>query len=130
MWKFSINGSIGPNDIVCCVKAKMGNRWKRSTQEQTEEDISTPNKQDTTKTPTEKAQQNLLKCHLQYGHMPFGILVQAAQQGILPKNIITKEYPKCPSCLYGKSTRQRGQSRRDIVRGITDHLPVPTFPCR
>ena len=75
-----------------------------STQEQTEDDSSTPNEKDTTKTPTEKAQPNLLKCHLQYGLMSFGILVQAAQQGILPKNIITKEYPKCPSCLYGKST--------------------------
>ena len=71
--------------------------------EQVEQDLSAPSKQDTIKTPTDKAQQNLLKCHLQYGHMPFGILVQAAQLGILPKNIITKDHPKCPSFLYGKS---------------------------
>ena len=43
--------------------------------------------------------------------MPFSILVQAAQQGILPKNIITKDYPKCPSCLYGKSTRHAWRTK-------------------
>ena len=82
-----------------------------STQEQTKDDSSAPNNKDTMKTPTDKAQQNLLKCHLQCGHMPVGILVQAAQQGILPKNIITKEYPKCPSCLYGKSTRRAWRTK-------------------
>ena len=36
--------------------------------------------------------------------MPFGILIQAVKNGLLPSNIIAKEYPPCPSCLYGKST--------------------------
>ena len=98
-----------------------GKSLSKSPQDQTDENTSTPSQQDLPKTPTDKAQENLLKCHLQYGHMPFGILVQATQQGILPKNIITKEYPKCPSCLYGKSTwhawRTQNPSRNDRTTG-------------
>ena len=62
-------------------------------------------------TPEDKAQQNLMKCHLQYGHMPFGILIQAAKNGLLPSNIIAKEYPPCPSCLYGKSTHRSWRTK-------------------
>ena len=51
----------------------------------------------------EKAQYNLMK-YLQYGHMPFGILMQAAKACLLLSNIIAKEYPPCLSYLYGKST--------------------------
>ena len=57
-------------------------------------------------TDKEKAQKNLMRCHLQCSHMPFGILMQAAKQGLLPKNIIAKEHPPCPSCLYRRSTRR------------------------
>ena len=49
-----------------------------SPQEQTDENASTSSQTDLPKTRTDKAQENLLKCHLQYGYMPFGILVQAA----------------------------------------------------
>ena len=67
---------------------------------------STPSQQDLPKIPTGKAQENLLQ-------VPPPVWSYAFQhpspsrtyQGILPQNIITKEYPKCPSCLYGKSTR-------------------------
>ena len=101
-----------------------GESLSESPQDQTDENTSTPSQQDLPKTPPDKAQENLLKCHLQYGHMPFGILVQAAQQGILPKNIITKEYPKCPSCLYGKSMCRTWRTK--IPHGII--APLWTKP--
>ena len=49
--------------------------------------------------------------HLRYGHTPFGILRNAARQGLLPKAILTEETPKCPSCLYGTGHRRNWKTR-------------------
>ena len=47
-----------------------------------------------------------MAAHLRFGHTPFGILVQAARNGILPKAIITDDYPSCPSCVCGRASRR------------------------
>ena len=52
-----------------------GESLSKSPQEQTNKNMSTPSQLDLPKTPTDKAQENLPKCHLQYGHMTFSILV-------------------------------------------------------
>ena len=43
------------------------------------------------------AQEELMAIHLHCGHTPFGILINAAKQGLLPTLIIADKYPKCPS---------------------------------
>ena len=58
------------------------------------------------KPATLSAKEQLMAAHIRFGHTPFGILVQAARNGILPKSIITDDYPSCPSCVYGKASRR------------------------
>ncbi len=49
--------------------------------------------------------QQLLAWHLRLGHMPFGVLKNAAKLGLLPKALQHAENPMCPSCLYGMQAR-------------------------
>ena len=66
----------------------------------------------------------LLSWHLRLGHMPFGILRQAAKLGILPKNILAQENPHCPSCYYGKGQR-RPWRRGSRVNHIAPYAAKP-----
>ena len=51
-------------------------------------------------------EQRCMTWHIRLGHVPMGVLQNAAKLGFLPKNIITEAPPKCPSCLYGKGHRR------------------------
>ena len=45
--------------------------------------------------------------HLKLGHLPFGVIQNAARLGILPNRLTqVKDFPKCPSCLYGAAHRR------------------------
>ena len=46
--------------------------------------------------------------HLKLGHLvPFGVLKQAAELGILPHRIATvKDFPKCPVVFKGPPTEE------------------------
>jgi hypothetical protein len=50
--------------------------------------------------------QLLMSYHLQFGHLPFARLQQAAKQGILPRRLGTCAVPKCAGCLFGKAKRR------------------------
>ena len=77
-----------------------------------------------TRTLEEQAQQNLLKAHLRCGHLPFGILKQAAKQGILSSDILCEDNPKCPSCSHGESV-QRSWRTKNVPRKMA---PAATEP--
>ena len=50
------------------------------------------------------AKQELMAWHLKLGHLPFGVIQNAARLGILPHQLTqVKDPPKCPSCLYGSA---------------------------
>ena len=62
--------------------------------------------------------QELMAWHLKLGHLPFGVLINAAKLGILPKRLATvTDNPRCPSCLYGAAYRRPWRRGRD-----TPHL--------
>ena len=60
-------------------------------------------------------QQQLLSWHLRLGHIPFDILKQAAQEGILPPILQKSDNPICPSCQYGKQTKTRWRHSNDYA---------------
>ena len=72
---------------------------------------SSTSKTTVTRTSEEQAQRNLMKVHLRCGHTPFGILKQAAKLGVLSSDILCKDNPPCPSCLYGKSVRRSWRTK-------------------
>ena len=67
--------------------------------------------------------QQLLAWHLRMGHVPFGILKNAAKVGLIPKHLADAAAPICPSCLYGKQHRRPWRTR-----GEPGEIKKCTFP--
>ena len=64
--------------------------------------LQIPSSLPTTLTP----KQELLSWHLRLGHLPFGVLINAAKLGLLPTRLAKcTDHPKCPSCQYGMAHR-------------------------
>ena len=67
--------------------------------------------------------QKLLAWHLRLGHVPFGILRHAAEEGILPKELAKAQLPACPSCMYGRQHRRPWRTK-----GAAGEIRKATFP--
>ena len=60
------------------------------------------------------AKQELMAWHLKLGHLPFGVIQNAARLGILPHRLTqVKDHPKCPSCLYGAAHRRSWRTGKE-----------------
>ena len=52
--------------------------------------------------------------HLKLGHLPFGVIQNAARLGILPHRLTqVKDPPKCPGCLYGAAHQRPWQTGKE-----------------
>ena len=58
------------------------------------------------------AQQELLRWHLQLGHLSFKKLRLMALSGCIPRRLATCRAPKCAACLYGKATKTLAHERQ------------------
>ena len=100
------NGKKPVAFLSSALKSKDGSALSHRKVRFDQDKISTKTVPSASKPNALTAREKLMAAHLQFGHTPFGILVQAARQGILPKDIITDDYPSCPSCMYGRASRR------------------------
>ena len=58
-------------------------------------------------------QDELLRWHYRLGHLPFDCIKQLANNGQLPKRLLTCHTPFCAACQYGKMTKRPWRVKGD-----------------
>ena len=64
-------------------------------------------------------QAELLWWHYQLGHIPFARLCILALLGIIPRQLIHIQSPKCAGCLYGAMTKRPWRTRAQQNKAIS-----------